>query len=49
MSTITLKGNPVNTTGSLPEVGSQLKDFTLVKDDLSEKKAFPTIKAKNWY
>jgi thiol peroxidase len=37
MSTITLKGNPVNTTGSLPEVGSQLKDFTLVKDDLSEK------------
>lgn len=37
MSTITLKGNAVNTIGSLPEVGSQLKDFTLVKDDLSEK------------
>ncbi len=37
MSTITLKGNAVNTIGTLPEVGSQLKDFTLVKDDLSEK------------
>lgn len=37
MSTITLKGNNVTTTGTLPEVGSQLKDFTLVKDDLSEK------------
>ncbi len=37
MSTITLKGNAVNTTGELPAVGSQLKDFTLVKDDLSEK------------
>lgn len=37
MSTITLKGNTVNTTGTLPEVGSPLKDFTLVKDDLSEK------------
>jgi thiol peroxidase len=37
MSTITLKGNAVNTIGTLPEVGSLLKDFTLVKDDLSEK------------
>ncbi len=37
MSTITLKGNAVNTSGTLPEVGSPLKDFTLVKDDLSEK------------
>ncbi|MGE9314850.1 thiol peroxidase [Niabella sp. CJ426] len=37
MSTITLKGNAVNTIGALPEVGSPLKDFTLVKDDLSEK------------
>lgn len=37
MSTITLKGNAVNTTGNLPEVGSPLRDFTLVKDDLSEK------------
>ncbi|MGN7783420.1 thiol peroxidase [Niabella sp. 22666] len=37
MSTITLKGNAVNTIGTLPEVGSPLKDFTLVKDDLSEK------------
>ncbi|MCH5683245.1 hypothetical protein LWM68_02500 [Niabella sp. W65] len=48
MSTITLKGNPVNTTGSLPEVGSQLKDFTLVKDDLSEK-SLSDYKGKNWY
>lgn len=37
MSTITLKGNTVNTVGSLPQAGSQLRDFTLVKDDLSEK------------
>jgi thiol peroxidase len=37
MSTITLKGNAVNTIGTLPKVGSPLKDFTLVKDDLSEK------------
>ncbi|HMR82543.1 MAG TPA: thiol peroxidase [Niabella sp.] len=37
MAEITLKGNSVTTSGSLPEVGSQLKDFTLVKDDLSEK------------
>ncbi|MEE6187690.1 thiol peroxidase [Niabella digestorum] len=37
MSQITFKGSPVNTSGTLPAVGSQLKDFTLVKDDLSEK------------
>ncbi|MCH5596645.1 thiol peroxidase [Niabella ginsengisoli] len=37
MSEITLKGNKINTSGTLPEVGSKLKDFTLVKDDLSEK------------
>ncbi|MFT4092790.1 MAG: thiol peroxidase [Niabella sp.] len=36
MSQITLKGNPVNTSGELPQPGSKLKDFTLVKDDLRE-------------
>nr|WP_294938976.1 thiol peroxidase [uncultured Flavobacterium sp.] len=35
MAKITLKGNPVNTVGSLPEIGSKAKDFTLVKTDLS--------------
>lgn len=37
MAEITFKGNLVNTSGSLPIVGSTLKEFTLVKDDLSEK------------
>lgn len=35
MAKITLKGTPVNTIGQLPEVGSQAKDFQLVKTDLS--------------
>lgn len=35
MSTITLGGNPVNTSGELPKIGSQLADFKLVKNDLS--------------
>lgn len=35
MAQITLKGNPVNTVGQLPEIGSQAKDFQLVKTDLS--------------
>ena len=37
MSEITLKGNAVKTSGTLPSIGSTLKDFNLVKDDLSEK------------
>ena len=37
MAEITLKGNTVTTVGTLPEVGSTLKAFSLVKDDLSEK------------
>lgn len=37
MAQITLKGNPVNTTGNLPEVGSDAKDFSLVAKDLSTK------------
>lgn len=35
MATITLGGNPVNTSGELPKVGSKLADFKLVKNDLS--------------
>jgi thiol peroxidase len=35
MAQITLKGNPVNTVGELPNVGEKAKDFTLVKGDLS--------------
>lgn len=37
MAEITLKGNTVHTSGQLPAAGSQLKDFKLVKEDLSEK------------
>ncbi|MGE5547458.1 MAG: thiol peroxidase [Solirubrobacterales bacterium] len=36
MATVTLKGNPVNTNGSLPAIGSKAPDFRLVKTDLSE-------------
>lgn len=36
MATITLKGNPVETSGNLPAKGSQAPAFTLVKTDLSE-------------
>ncbi|MCI0523437.1 MAG: thiol peroxidase [Bacteroidales bacterium] len=35
MAKITLKGNPVNTSGTLPSVGSKAPDFTLVKSDLT--------------
>lgn len=35
MSTITLKGNPIHTNGSLPQKGDSAKDFRLTKDDLS--------------
>ncbi|NEX11403.1 lipid hydroperoxide peroxidase [Prosthecochloris sp. ZM] len=36
MAEITLKGNPVNTVGSLPQTGAAAPVFTLVKADLSE-------------
>lgn len=36
MAKITLKGNPVNISGSLPSVGTTAPGFTLVKSDLSE-------------
>ncbi|HEY6142432.1 MAG TPA: thiol peroxidase [Flavobacterium sp.] len=35
MASITLGGNPVNTSGELPKVGSKLADFKLAKNDLS--------------
>jgi len=35
MATVTLKGNPIHTSGELPKVGSKLADFKLVKSDLS--------------
>ncbi len=35
MAKITLQGNAINTIGELPAVGSKIKDFKLVKNDLS--------------
>jgi thioredoxin-dependent peroxiredoxin len=35
MATITLRGNEIHTTGSLPEVGHDAPLFTLTKNDLS--------------
>lgn len=34
MAKITLKGNPISTTGELPATGAKAPDFTLVKNDL---------------
>ncbi|MBM4304412.1 MAG: redoxin domain-containing protein, partial [Deltaproteobacteria bacterium] len=36
MSQVTLKGNPFNTVGNLPKVGTTAPDFRLTKLDLSE-------------
>ena len=36
MAQITLKGNPINTVGDLPAVGSAAPAFSLTKKDLSE-------------
>jgi thiol peroxidase len=36
MAKLTLKGNPINSIGELPVVGSQAPDFDLVKNDLSD-------------
>ena len=36
MARITLKGNPINTVGQLPAVGSKAPDFRLTKTDLSD-------------
>ncbi|AXO78936.1 thiol peroxidase [Olleya aquimaris] len=38
MAKITLGGDPVETTGKLPQVGQQAPDFTLTVSDLSVKK-----------
>lgn len=35
MATVTLGGNPIHTSGELPKVGDSIKDFQLVKADLS--------------
>ncbi len=35
MAKITLKGNPVYTSGNLPEIGKTAPDFSLVRSDLS--------------
>lgn len=35
MASITLGGNPINTSGELPKVGTKLSDFKLVNSDLS--------------
>jgi len=37
MAQITLQGNPIHTSGNLPDVGSDAPGFTLVAADLSEK------------
>ena len=36
MATITLKGNPITTSGDLPAVGSKAPDFKLVTEDLQD-------------
>jgi thioredoxin-dependent peroxiredoxin len=35
MATVSLRGNPVQTSGNLPSIGSKAPDFHLVKEDLS--------------
>lgn len=42
MATITYKGSPIHTVGSLPAIGEKAPDFTVTKTDLSE------IKLKNY-
>lgn len=46
MAKITLKGNPVNTSGKLPEKGTSAPDFTLVKSDLGSL-SLSELKGKN--
>ena len=49
MAKITLKGNPVNTVGTLPAVGSKAPEAALVKLDLSEVcvTSYPGVKVLN--
>ncbi len=35
MATVTLKGNPINTIGTLPAIGTEAPNFTMTKEDLS--------------
>lgn len=35
MATVTLKGNVINTSGQLPNIGSKAPNFELIKNDLS--------------
>lgn len=37
MGTVTLKGNPIHTSGNLPAVGSKAPDFQLVDKDLNDR------------
>ena len=37
MATVTLKGNPIQTSGNLPKVGEKAPEFTLTATDLSTK------------
>ena len=37
MATVTLKGNPIHTSGDLPKVGGRAPDFKLTANDLSDK------------
>lgn len=46
MSTITFQGNAIKTAGTLPSVGENVKDSTLVAGDLSEK-SISDFKGKN--
>ena len=36
-TTVTLGGNPIHTIGKLPEVGTEIQDFTLTGVDLGER------------
>ena len=36
MATITLKGNPISTSGERPALGSKAPDFVLVGEDLQD-------------
>ena len=36
MARITLKGNPVMTSGTLPAIGSKAPSFTLTKTDMAD-------------
>lgn len=46
MAKITFKGSEVNTSGTLPQVGTKAPNFVLVKNDLSEV-SLPDLKGKN--